>query len=137
MAAFNKFNSFVVQLGSKTMNLTSDSLFIMETNTAPVATNTVYANLVDLTTGNGYTAGGTVVGSTSWTGSSGIATLSGSNVVFTASGGTIGPFRYSVIYDETASGGPLAGWWDYGASVTLNSGDTFTINLSSNIATLQ
>lgn len=133
---FNKFNCFVQDVGDKLHNLNSDALNIMLTNTAPVATNTVYSNLVDLSTANGYTAGGTVVGSTAYSQTSGVATLSGSNVVFTASGGSIGPFRYAAIYNVTASGKNLIGWWDYGSAVTLTSGETFTVNLSSNILTI-
>lgn len=107
----------------------------MLTNSAPVATNTNVSNLTDISAGNGYSAGGSAVPSNAYSQTSGTATLSGSNVVFTASGGTIGPFRYAVLYNNTASGA-LIGYWDYGSSVTLNSGDTFTVNLSSNILTL-
>lgn len=134
---FNKFNCFVQDVGDKLHNLNSDSLFVMLTNVAPVATNTVYSSLTDLSTANGYTAGGTVVGSTAYSQTGGLATLSGSNVVFTATGGSIGPFRYVAIYNSTASGKNLIGWWDYGSSVTLASGETFTVNLSSNILTIQ
>lgn len=136
MAAFNKFQVFVQDEGRKVHNLNSDVLKVMLTNTAPVATNTILANLTDLATANGYTAGGTASAGTAYSQTSGTATLSGGNVVFTASGGTIGPFRYAVIYNSTAAGGPLIGWWDYGSAVTLNSADTFTVDLSANILTL-
>jgi hypothetical protein len=51
-------------------------------------------------------------------------------VVFTASGGTIGPFRYAVLYDDTPTSpaDPLVSWWDYGSSITLNAGETFTVD---------
>ena len=107
----------------------------MLTNVAPTATVTNISGLTEISAGNGYSAGGTAIGSTAYSQTSGTATLSGSNVVFTASGGTIGPFRYATVYNETASG-PVIGFWDYGSSVTLNSGDTFTVNLSANILTI-
>jgi hypothetical protein len=108
----------------------------MLTNTAPVAaSNAVLADLTEITAQNGYSAGGTAVGSNAYSQTSGTATLSGSNVVFTGTG-TFGPFRYACIYNSTASGGPLIGWWDYGSSISVNNGDTFTVNLTNNILTL-
>lgn len=136
-SAYNKFNSFVQNLGDGLLDLNSDQLNICLTNTAPVATNTVYSNISDLSTANGYTAGGTAVGSTAYSQSSGLATLTGSNVVFTASGGSIGPFRYAVLYDYTASGKNLIAWWDYGSSISISANETFTVNLSGGILTLQ
>jgi hypothetical protein len=135
-SAYQKFNCFVADIGNKLHNLGADSLQIMLTNTAPVATNTVYSNLADLSTANGYTAGGTAIGSNAYSQVSGLATLTGSNVVYTATG-SVGPFRYPAIYNNTASGKNLIGFYDYGSSVTLVSGETFTVNLSSGILTLQ
>lgn len=134
--AFHKFNAFVQDVGRKVHNLNSDTLKIMLTNTAPVATNAVLADLTEITAQNGYTAGGTASAGTAYSQSSGTATLSGGNVTFTGSGGSFGPFRYAVIYNSTASGGPLIGWWDYGSSISVNDGDTFTVNLAANILTL-
>lgn len=138
MAAFNKFNSFVQELGKGSHNFSSHTVKIMLTNTAPTATNAVKADLTDITAGNGYTAGGTAIGSLTWTNSSGTSTLGGANVVFTASGGSIGPFRYAAAYNDTQTSPakPLVGWWDYGSAVTLNSGETLTVDLTSNILTL-
>ncbi len=139
MASFNKFQVFVQDVGRKVHDLNNDGLYIMLTNVAPVNTNTIDGNLTEISTGHGYSAGGTVVGSTAYSQSSGTGTLSGSNVVFTASGGTIGPFRYAVIYNKsagTSSNRPLIGWWDYTSSITLADGETFTVNLTSNILTL-
>jgi hypothetical protein len=137
MASFNKFNITVQDLGDGLFNLNSDTLNDMLSNTAPVATNTVYSSITEISNGNGYTTGGATIGSTAFSQSSGLATLTGNNVVWTASGGTIGPFRYVVIYDVTSSTKPLIGWWDYGSSITLNAGETFTVNHSSGILTLQ
>src|ERR1043165_5870803 len=100
MVAFTKFNQFVVDLGLKVHNLDTDVLKIMLTNTAPVATNTVKANLTEISAGNGYTAGGFDAQGV-WSGSGGTATLTCTNVVVTASGGSIGPFRYAVLYNDT------------------------------------
>lgn len=130
MATFNKFNSFVANLGLKVYNLNTDTLKVMLTNTAPAATNTVKADITEISAGNGYTAGGTAVGSNAYSQTAGVAKLTGNDVVFTASGGSIGPFRYAVLYDDTASNDELIGWWDYGSSVTLTAGGTLTVDFS-------
>ena len=128
MAAFNKFQSFAEAMPEKVHNLGADSLKVMLTNTAPVSTNTVKANLTEISAGNGYTAGGTAPTISSSAQSSGTYKLVLGDVVFTASGGSIGPFRYAVLYNDTATNKELIGWWDYGSSVTLASGETFTID---------
>lgn len=127
MAAFNKFNSFVQDLGTKVHNLNADTLKVMLTNTAPVATNTVKANITEITAANGYTAGGTAVASSALANVSGTSKLTGNNVVFTAAGGSIGPFRYAVLYNSTTASGNLIGWFDYGSNLTLAATETFTV----------
>jgi hypothetical protein len=134
-SAWNKVQIFVQDVGQKVHNLDSDSLNFILTNVAPVSTNTAYSNWTDLSTGAGYTAGGTTIASTAYTETSGTATLTGSNVVFTATG-SLGPLRYTPLYNDTASGKNALGWYDYGSSVTLASGETFTINISSGIFTM-
>jgi hypothetical protein len=128
MAAFNKFNCFVEDQAEKVHNLGADALKILLTNTAPVATNTVKANLTEIAAGNGYSAGGTAVTITSSAQASGTYKLVGNDVVFTATG-AVGPFRYAVLYNSTAAGGPLISWWDYGSSISLANGETFTVDL--------
>lgn len=126
MATFNKFDVFVLDQAQKVHNLGSDTLKVMLTNTVPVRTNTVLANLTEIGTGHGYSAGGTTAALTSSTQTSGTYKLVLADVVFTASGGTIGPFQYAVLYNSTAAGGPLIGWWDRGGSVTLQDTEIFT-----------
>jgi hypothetical protein len=139
MAVFNKFNSFSEAVAEGLHNLGSNTLKIMLTNSAPLATNTVKANLTDISAGNGYTAGGTAVTITASSQTSGLYKLVGNDVVFTASGGSIGPFRYAVLYNDTASNDELIGWWDYGSSITLLTGETLTVDLdaSNGILTIQ
>lgn len=128
MATFNKFNSFVEAMAEKVHNLGSDSLKVMLTNVAPVATNTVKADLTEIGSGNGYSAGGTAPTISSSAQASGLYKLVLADVVFTAVGGSIGPFRYAVLYNDTPTSpaDPLIGWWDYASSITLLDGGTFT-----------
>lgn len=132
MASFNKFNSFVEAEAEKVHNLGSDTLKVALTNSAPVATNTVLANITQITGGGttGYTTGGTAVTVTTSAQTSGTYTLDGNDVVFTAGADTMGPFRYAVLYNDTPASSPvdpLIGWWDYGSSITLQDGETFTV----------
>jgi hypothetical protein len=129
MAVFNKISAFVEALSEKKHDLGSDVLKIMLTNSAPIASNTVKANLTDISAGFGYTAGGTAVTITTSAQTSGLYKLIGSDVVFTASGGSIGPFRYAALYNDTATNDELIGWWDYGASITLLTGESLTVDL--------
>lgn len=129
MAAFNKFNQFVKDMADKVHNLGADSLKIMLTDVAPVATNTVKANITDITAANGYTAGGSVAAYVSDAQTSGTYKLILSPVVFTASGGSIAQFRYAVIYNSTTGSGNLIGWYDYGAEINITNGNSFTVAL--------
>lgn len=129
MASGNKHHSFVENLAEKVYNLGSDTLKFLFTNTAPVASNTVKANLTEISAGNGYAAGGPSVTITASSQTSGTYKLVGNDVVTTASGGTIGPFRYVDLYDDTATNDELIAWWDYGSSITLQNGESFTIDL--------
>lgn len=129
MAAFNKFNDFVEQIGLEQHQLSTDTLKVALTNTAPVATNTVFGDITEISAGNGYTAGGEDTTNT-WTETGGTATAGATDVVWTASGGTIGPFRYVVLYNDTNATDMLIGWWDYGSSITLNDTETFTADFA-------
>lgn len=136
MAAFNKHNVFVGDLGTKVHDLNADTFKVLLTNTAPTAANSVKANLTEISAGNGYAAGGTDTQNT-YSASSGTGTMVGTKVVFTASGGTIGPFRYVDIYNDTPTSpaDPLMGWWDYGSAITLNDGETFSVKFNSSDTT--
>lgn len=136
MAAYNKFNIFVQDIGRKLHNLNSDQLNIYLTNATPVATNTVYNTPADLATAGGYTAGGAAVSTTAYSQTSGTASLtSASTLVFTATTG-FGPFRYAVLYNFTAAAQNLIAWWDYGSAVTLGASETFTVAFGASIFTM-
>ncbi|TXH47004.1 MAG: hypothetical protein E6Q97_28370 [Desulfurellales bacterium] len=127
MASYNKFQSFVEALAEKVHNLGSDTLKVALTNSAPVNTNTVLANITQISNGNGYTTGGTQATISSSAQTSGTYKLVLADVVFTASG-SMGPFRYAVLYNDTATNDELIAWWDYGSNLTLASGDSFTVD---------
>lgn len=132
MASFNKFNAFAAYMPNGAVNLSSDTVKIMLTNTLPVAANSIYSDISsnELGAGNGYTTGGATVTLVSSTQSSGVYKFVGSlaNPTWTATG-AMGPFRYAVMYDSSAGTKALIGWWDYGSPLTLANTNTFTITL--------
>lgn len=131
MAVFNKFNDFSEQLVNGAQDFDAHTYKVSLSNSAPVATNTIFSNITEISAGNGYTAGGTATTITVAE-VTGTTTVSGTQVVFTASGGSIGPFRYVVLYNDTQTtpNKPLVGWWDYGSGITLADGETFTVKFS-------
>lgn len=134
MASFVKFYCFVEDLGLKKHNLDTDTLKVYLTNTAPTQSNTVYNTPADLSTSGGYTAGGADATGV-WTQSTGTAQLAGTDIVFTATSG-FGPFRYAVLYNDTAAAKNLIGYWDYASAVTLGASETFTVDFGSTVLTL-
>jgi hypothetical protein len=128
MASFNKFQQFVEDLAKKVHDLSADTLKVCLCATAPVATNAVYADLTPITAEHGYSAGGTQATIVSCEQTSGTVKLILNDVIFTASGGTIGPLRYAVLYNDTPSSpaDPLIGYWDRGSEVTLQDGESLT-----------
>ena len=128
MATFNKINSFVENLAEKVHNLGSDTLTVALTAAAnaPVATNTILANLTQIDYTNCSARDITTTTSAQTTGTYKLVLA---DLVLTASG-AVGPFRYVVIYNNTATNDELIGWYDYGSEVTLASGETFTIDFN-------
>jgi hypothetical protein len=138
MASFNKFNCFVGDVAHALHDMktgTSQVYKVYLTNTAPAATNTVYNTPADLSTANGYTAGGVSIGTIAGADASGTFSFSGgTNPSWTAAGGSIGPFEYAILYNSASSA--LIGWWDYSTTITLTNGNTFTVTLPAPILTI-
>lgn len=138
MAAFNKFQQFVEDLGVKVHDLNADTLKVYLSNAAPdAAADAVKADLAEITAQNGYPSGGSDI-TNLYSQTSGTATLTATDVVWTASGGSFGPGRYVALYNDTPTSpaDPLIGWWDYGSSVTVLTGETFTVDFGASVLTL-
>lgn len=139
MASAQKFNSAVEYLAEGVMNLGSDTLKVMLTLTAPTSSNSVKADLTEISAGNGYSAGGNTVTISSSSQTSGTYKLVLADTTFTASGGAISNFRYAVLYDDTPSSpaDTLLLFWDYGSTVSLASGESFTVDFDATAGVIQ
>ena len=127
-SSFNKFQDFAEQVLKGVHNLDTHALKVMFTNSAPVATNTVFGDLTEITAQNGYSSGGLSLDNNVVSETGGTAKLVIDDEVFTATGGSVGPFRYVVLYNDTAASDPLIGWYDYGSALTLADGESITID---------
>lgn len=134
MATFTKLNGFVEHLAEKVHNLGSDQLALALSNTAPGSEGTpptgstaacVLANVTQVSYTNCSSRNLTTSASAQ---SSGTYKLTVNDLVLTASGGTVGPFRYVYVYNDTATNDELIGYYDYGSSITLNDTETFTFD---------
>lgn len=132
MATFTKINSFVEKLAEKSFNLGSDTLKVALTNTAHTSTWTQLSELTQVAYTNLSDRTITITSSSQ---TAGTYTLVLQDLVLTATG-TVGPFRYIYIYDDTATNDELIGYFDYGAPVTLGNGGSFTIDFTGALLTI-
>jgi hypothetical protein len=133
MATFTKFNSFVEAMAEKVHNLGSDSLVIALTNSAPAAANTQLSDITQISYTN---LSSRAVTTSSSAQTSGTYKLVLADLVLTASG-AVAPFRYAVLYNDTATNDELIGYYDYGSSITMANGETFTIDFDGTNGVLQ
>lgn len=124
MAAFVKFQPFVEALSEKVHNLGSDQLVVALTNSAPVNTNSVLTDITEIAYTN-CSSRNLTTSSSAQTG--GTYKLVIADITLTATG-TVGPFQYVVIYNDTSTSDNLIGFYDYGSAVTLQNGDSFVID---------
>ncbi len=140
MATYNKFEDFALRLGEGVHQLQAagHTLKVYASNTVPsTSADTVKADLAEITAANGYPAGGTDM-QNGYTETTGTGTLTGVDVVWTASGGSFGPLQYVAMYNDTPTSpaDPLISWWDYGSAVTINDTETFTVDFGASVLTI-
>lgn len=133
MATFNKFNAFVEAVAEKTHNLQSDQITVALSNSAPSASNSVIADITQISYTN-LSSRNVTTSSSSQT--SGTYKLVLSDLTLTASG-AVATFRYIILYNSTSASGNLIGYFDYGSSLTMGSGDTLLIDFSASNGALQ
>lgn len=137
MASFTKVNDFVENLANA-MDLDSDTLKVALSNTDPTSgvdvTSDDYGVLANITEIAYTNLSDRTLQSVTSAQTSGTYKLSANDLVLTASGGSVAPFRYVIIYNDTPTNpaDPVIGYYDYGTSLTLNDGDTFTVDFGAN-----
>ena len=137
MADFAKFYTFIEEVFEAGHDFSSDTLKIALTNSAPTpATDTVLDTVTNHpppAAANGYEQKTVIVDASGQSG--GTYTLAvTTDLVWTATAGGIGPFRYAILFNSSKSD-KLVGYWDYGSSITLNEGETFTWDVTASILT--
>lgn len=135
MATYNKFNQTVEDIANGVYNCATDQFTVALTVAAPVATNTVLANLTEIA----YTNLSSRNLTTSSSGqTAGTFTQLFADLVLTASGGPVAAFRYITIYNNTPTSplDPLLCFYDYGSSLVLADGETLTIDFTTSTFTL-
>jgi len=143
MASFNKIADFVVN-AVHNMDLESDQVAIALSNTAPGSEGTnptsdgngILGNVTEIAYTNCSSRNVTTSSSSQ---TSGTYKLVLADLTLTASGGSVGPFQYVYIYNDTVTSpaDPLIGYYDYGSALTLNDGDSFTVDFSAANGVLQ
>lgn len=128
MATVTLFQCFPEDAAEGKHNLASNTLKVMLTNTAPLAANTVYADITQIAAGNGYTTGGVTATVDSSSQTDGVYSLVLSGVSWTAAGGDIATHRYAVLYNDTAASKNLIAYADYGVSAVIASGNSDSAN---------
>ena len=137
MATYQKYENAIEDVFNKEHDFGADAFKFSLSNSAPTAaTDNTLADFTEIAAGNGFTAGGTAVAITSATQTCGtLSVVPTADVVFTASGGSIGPFRYVSFYNSTPAGGLLVSYYDRGSSVTLLDTETFTVDVQATLFT--
>jgi hypothetical protein len=133
MPAPSFFDDFTLDCLSGVHNFSTDPIAWILTNTTPSSSWGQLSDVTgELSTGNGYTAGGLSNQSTvvSLTQTSGTAKLVLADpATWTASGGSFGPFQYVVGFNPNATNDELVCWFTAPSAVTRNDGESYTLDL--------
>ncbi len=136
MATFTFIDAFKDFQGAcvPDMDLANDQFTIYLSDNAPIiATDSPKTDIPNITEENGYTETNLTTTWVETAGGSGIFVLRhNADVVWTASGGSFGPFRYVVVYNNTITTplDLLVGFWDTGVENTITTGNSFTVDLN-------
>lgn len=119
------FTTFVDALGKELHNFSTDTFKLALSNTLPTAaTDDQLADIAQITAANGYSAGGYTLANVTWSAGAGSKKIfDADDVTVTATGGSIGPFQYCVIYNDTAPGDELIGFFTLDAAETVLDGE--------------
>ena len=133
MATYVSIDAHAENLMKKVHDFTSDATssitVALTTNAnAPVATNSVLADLTEIAYTN---LGSRIVTGVSASNATGTVSLNATDLVLTATG-AVATFRWVTLYDDdpTTPLNPLICFYDHGSDVTLANGETYTIDFA-------
>ena len=135
MATYTKFQCFVEDLAEKKHNLASDTLKVAFSNASNAPSASANVKLADITTVSVANLDSVTLTVSSSSQTSGTYKLVVADKTMTASG-AVGPFRYVIIYNDTAANDELICWYDYGSEVTLAKDDTFKLDFGDQLFSL-
>ena len=135
MATYTKFQCFVEDLAEKKHNLASDTLKVAFSDASNAPSASADVKLADITTIATTNLDSVTLTVSSSSQTSGTYKLVVADLTMTASG-AVDPFRYVIIYNDTAANDELIAWYDYGTEVTLASGDTFKLDFGTELFSL-
>ena len=135
MATYTKFQQFVEDLAHGVHNFDSNTIKVALSNASNVPSASAHVKLADITTVSTANLDGVTLTKGSSGQTSGTYKYVPNDLTMTASG-SVGPFRYVIIYNDTAANDPLICFFDYGSEVTLASGDTFKLDFGTELFSL-
>lgn len=136
MASYVKFQSFVEKLAEKAHDLGSDTLTVALTTNAnaPANTDDTLSDLTEIAYTNCSARAITTASSAE---TAGTYKLVMTDLTLTASGGTVGPFQWVIVYNDTATNDELICYFNYGSEITLADGETFLLDFDAANGLLQ
>lgn len=139
MASYNKFQDFVHQLvqGVHQLHAAGHTVECYLSNEQPLVADTIKTDIAEISIENGYTGAEDAQNDVTES-PAGTANLTCVDIQIVASGGTVGPFQFVVMFNETAASpvDALIAWWDYGSAITLQDAETFDIDFAATTFTL-
>ena len=135
MATYTKFQCFVEDLAEKKHDLASDTLKVAFSNASNAPSASAHVKLADINTIAATNLGDVTLTVSSSSQTAGTYKLVVTDKTLTASG-AVPAFRYVIIYNDTAANDELICFFDYGAEVTLASGDTFKLDFGTELFSL-
>ncbi len=137
-ATFHKFQDFAEQWGKgiHQLHAAGHTIKVYLTNNTPdAALDAIKTDLVGITEGAGFGYDPADV-QNDYTEAAGTGTMTAVDVTWIAAGGSFGPFRYVILYNDSAANDNLIGWWDYGSSITILDGENFKVDFGASVLTI-
>lgn len=107
----------------------TDTIKVALTNTLPDETvDELLADLTEIAATGGYAAGGYSLGVITVSRAGADSKVVIPDKTITASGGSVGPFRYYALQNSSKTGGPLISFFDNGSSITLADGESILLD---------